>query len=328
MAFANVSDIVATTIESRQKKIRDNVTDNNGLLSYLNKRGNIKVTGGSVIYEEISFQENGNAGFYSGYDLLPVAAQDVISAAQFNLKQAACPVTISGLEMLQNSGKEQMIDLLESRISVAEGSMANLLSAGIYSAGTGYGGKQITGLDAAVETTITASQTSTYGGISRTTWPFWRNYSTGSITLPTNSTIQGHMNTAWAKLTRGADHPDLIVMDNNYWSAFVQSLQLIQRLTDPTKAKLGFQALDFMGADVILDGGIGGNAYTNSTTGGSAYFLNTKYLYWRPHKDRNMVPLTPSRRFSVNQDAETTILAWAGNLTCAGPQFQGRVFTT
>src|SRR5512137_202741 len=151
MSFPNISDIVTTTIESRTKKIADNVTKNNALFARLNQRGNIKtVSGGSIIYEELSFAENGNAGWYSGYDLLPVAAQDVLSAAQFQIKQFAVPVTISGLEQLQNSGREAMIDLIEKRLEVAENTMVNNLAQGVYSDGTGAGGKQIVGLDAAV----------------------------------------------------------------------------------------------------------------------------------------------------------------------------------
>jgi hypothetical protein len=90
MAFANtsVTDIIATTIQSRTKQIADNVTKNNALLARLNERGNVKpFGGGNVILQELSFAENGNAGFYSGYDLLPVATADVISASEFNIKQ-------------------------------------------------------------------------------------------------------------------------------------------------------------------------------------------------------------------------------------------------
>ncbi len=36
-----------------------------------------------------------------------------------------------------------------------------------------------------------------------------------------------------------------------------------------------------------------------------------------------MVPLSPNRRYSTNQDAETVILAWAGNLCVSGRAFQG-----
>ncbi len=316
MAFPNVSDIIASTIESRTRKIADNVTKNNVLLAKLNMGGRIKtVSGGSKIYQELSFAENGNVGWYSGYDLLPVAAQDVISAAEFSFKQAACPVVISGLEQLQNSGKEQMIDLLESRIEVSESSMANLCAEGVYSDGTGSGGKEITGLDAAVSTTPT---TGTYGGINRATFTFWRNQY--DATTATSANIQALMNTMWASLVRGADRPDLIVMDSLLWAIYLASLQAQQRFMGTEVGKLGFPSIKYMDADVVLDGGIGGFAAAST-----AYFLNSKYIHYRPHAKRNMVPLSPNRRYATNQDAEVQILAWAGNLTSSGIQFQGRI---
>ena len=321
MAFPNVSDIVATTIQNRSRQIADNVTKNNALLSRLNQRGNVRtISGGNVILEELSFAENGNAGFYSGYDLLPVAAQDVISAAEFSIKQFAVPVVMSGLEMLQNSGKEAFIDLLEARLNVAEATMMNKLAQSVYSDGTGSGGKEITGLNAAVASTTTSG---TYGGIDRATWSFWRNqkydFSDNTIT-PGPTTIQAAMNTLWASCTRGNDRPDLIVVDTIYWGYYMASLQALQRFASPETGNLGFPSLKFMDADVVLDGGIGG--YCPASTG---FFLNTKYLKWRPHKDRNMVALSPNRRYAINQDAEVQILGWAGNLTCSGAQFQGRL---
>ena len=84
--------------------------------------------------------------------------------------------------------------------------------------------------------------------------------------------------------------------------------------------ELGFKAVQFMGAPVVLDGGIGGFAPANT-----GFFLNTKYLFLRPHKDRDMVPLNPDRRSSTNQDAAVSILAWAGNMTSNGAQFQGQL---
>ena len=326
MAFPNsaVSDIIATTIQSRTGIIADNVTNNNALLARLKQRGNIKTfSGGNVILEELSFAENGNAGYYSGYETLPVAASDVISAAQFDIKQAACPVTISGLEQLQNAGKEQIIDLLESRMNVAESTMANLIATGIYSDGTGSSGKQITGLKAAVPVV----NTNTYGDIDRNTWAFWKNQTLDASTFLGAATsaanIQSVMNAMWASLVRGSDRPDLIVMDNTYWGYFTASLQNIQRFTSADDAKLGFVSMKYMDADVVLDGGVG------MSTGGvptkTMYFLNTKYLKYRPHAQRNMVPLSPGQRYSVNQDAAVQILAWAGNLTCSGAKFQGVV---
>jgi hypothetical protein len=316
MSFPNVSDIIATTLESRTHKIRNNVENNNALLHYVQKKGNVRTfDGGRLIYEELDFQENPNEGWYSGYDLLPVSAADVISAAEFTIKQCAVPVVVSGLEQLQNSSKEAVIDLMEGRIKVAERSMANLVSVGLYSDGTGYGSKQLTGLDAAVPVVNTSG---TYGAIDRASWSFWQNQvQTGTATTASN--VQTYMNTLWAKCVRGMDHPNVIIADNVMWGIYLGSLQAIQRFNSPKEAEAGFESLKYMQADFVLDGGIGGGA-----TASTMYFLNTDFLHFRPHKKRNFVPLSPSRRFAINQDAEVTILAFAGNLTCSGAKFQGR----
>lgn len=321
MAFPNISDIVATTIEKRSKKIADNVSKNNALLARLKQRGKSRpFSGGRLIYEELSFAENGNAGFYSGYDLLPVNPSDVITAAQFDIKQAACPVIISGLEQLQNSGPEQMIDLLTSRIDVAESTMQNLIAGGVYADGTGYGGKEITGLNSAVPAVAPGSQTNTYGGINRTNWAFWRSK---FVDAGDYTTMLAQMNAMWASLVRGMERPDLIVMDSLAWGKYVGLLNVQQRFSGDGSggdSGFGFPSVKFMDADVVLDGGMGGYAGENS-----AYFLNTKYLHYRPHSARNFVPLSPNKRYSINQDAEVQIIGWAGNLTCSGAQFQGRL---
>lgn len=319
MAFPNVSDIIATTIESRTRSIADNVTKNNALLMRLEEKGKIKtVSGGSKIFQELSFAENANAGWYSGYDLLPIAAQDVISAAEFEFKQAACPVAVSGLDQLKNSGREQMIDLLEGRVGVGEATMANLIAGGLYSDGTAAGGKQIDGLNKAVPVD---PSTGVYGAIDPATWNFWRNAISNLVAGDlTPTAIQGHFNNLWAKLVRGKDRPDLIMVDSTVWAAYLASLQAQQRFTGTEKGKLGFPSIMYMDADVVLDGGIGGFC-----PAGTGFFLNTNYIHYRPHKDRNFVPLSPGKRTPVNQDAEVQIMAWAGNLTCSGRQFQGRI---
>jgi len=339
MPFANsaISDILATTIQSRSATIADNVTSNNALLTRLKKRGNIKnFSGGSSILQEINFASNGNAGWYSGYETLPISAQDVVSAAEYTIKQAACPVTISGLEQLQNAGKERIIDLMDTRMDVAEASMANLIASGLYSDGTAAGGKQIDGLLRQVSTV----PTNIVGGIDRATWLFWRNQlfrclTTGGAVVSA-SNIQNYFNRMYASLVRGNDAPDLILVDNIMWSFYMASLQSLQRFAGNDTADLGFVSVKFMGADVVLDGAMQLNWTSTGAAGAtptavpatSAYFLNTKYLHYRPHAQRNMVPLSPGTRHSVNQDAAVQIMAWAGNLTASGLQFQGRMDNT
>lgn len=323
--FANLSDIVTTTIQSRSGTLADSVTKNNALLLKLKGRGNVKtISGGNVIMQELMYNDAStlNAGSYSGYDVIDITPNSPISAAQFDLKQYAAAVSISGFEMLQNSGKEQIIDMLEGRIQIAEGQLMNQISAGIYSDGTGNGGKDITGLQAAISTTPTSG---TYGGIPRANWTFWRNAAFSGVTdggaAVSSTNIQSYMNRLAVQLVRGTDRPDMIVADNNYYRFFLESLQAIQRVTSEDSAASGFTSIKYLGAglncDVYLDGGIGGSIPSNRM-----YFLNSKYIFFRPHRDRNFVPIGGDRQ-SVNQDAVVKFMGWAGNLTCSGAQFNG-----
>lgn len=327
--FANLSDIITTTIQSRSGVLADNVVNNNALLVKMRERGNVKpFSGGNVILQELMYNDatTENSSSYSGYDVIDITPNSPISAAQFDLKQYAAAVSISGLESLQNSGKEQVIDLLEGRMQVAEGQLMNDISAGIYSDGTGNSGKDITGLALAVSTNPVSG---TYGGINRANWTFWRNIAFSSVTdggaAASPANIQSYMNRVAIQLVRGADRPDIIVAGNNYYRFYLESLQAIQRVTSETSAGAGFASLKYFGAgfnaDVFLDGGIGGQLNTNRM-----YFLNTKYLFFRPHRDRNFVPIGGDR-MSVNQDAVTKLIGWAGNLTCSGARYQG-VLTT
>lgn len=319
MAFANtsISDLIATGIDSRTGEIADNVAWSNPILATMKQKGRIKTaSGGSQIIEELSFAANPNGGAYDGYDPLPMAPADVISASQWDWKQYAVPVVVSGREEMQNSGKEALLDLVESRLEVAESTMANLIETGLYGDGTGYGGKALVGLAAIVEILATGSQTSTVGGISRTTWSFWRSYYATASTA-TSALLQAAMATAYGSLQRGSDAPDVIIMGSEMWAEYLASMQAIQRFTDPNKAKLGFAQLAYMNADVYSGGGIGGLVAAKHIL-----FLNTKYLRFRPHTKRNFVSLDP--RNAWNQDASGRILAFMGAFTCRGAQFQGR----
>ncbi len=321
MAFANpnYSDVLATTIESRSKVLADNITNNNAGLRRMRDKGNVRtVSGGVTILEELTFAENGNAMWYQGPDLLGVAAADVISSASYPWAQAACAVVINGLEMLQNSGRERMIDLMEGRVRVAESSMKNLLDVGLHSDGTAFGGKQLAGFNAGIPT---SAATGTYGGISRVNFPVWRPLvvapGAGVITA---ANINTYLNQAFSGTIRGTDKVDIILAGTNMWNLYLAFLQNLVRFVDVSSAALGFPSVKYQTADVVLDGGIGGNMDTNTMIG-----LNTDYAFFRPHKDRNLVPLNPGKRYAVNQDAEVQLIGFAGQFTMSAQKLHFRL---
>jgi len=318
MPSPNLSEIVTTTMFNRSKKLADNVSNNNALLARLEKKGKRKpFTGGRQIMQELEYGENSTFNWYSGYDPLNISPSDVFSAALYDLKQAAVAVSISGLEELQNDGDQQMIDLLESRIQNAERTMKNNMAAATYGDGTAAAGKAIGGLQLLVSDTGQG----TVGGISAATWTFWRNIVFNAVAdggaATTSANIVSYMNRLWLQLVRGTDKPDLIIADNNYYRLYMEALLPQQRFTSTDMAQSGFESLKYMSADVVFDGGIGGACPANRM-----YFLNTDYLYMRPHSKREYVPLSPER-FSSNQDAMVKLIGWAGNMTTSGRKFQG-----
>jgi len=318
MASPNWSEIVTTTLENRSKKLADNVSKNNALLARLESRGKKKTAdGGTKIIQELEYGENGTFTWYSGYDTLNISPSDVLTAAEFNWKQAAVAVTMSGLEELQNSGQEKMIDLLESRINNAEKTFKNKMAEAVYGNGTAGAGKAIGGLQLLVADTGAGI----VGNIDSGTWAFWKNQAFDATTdggaAMTTANVLNYMNTMWLKLVRGTDKPDLIVADNAYYMLYWGALLPNQRFTSPDMAQAGFESLKYMSADVVFDGGIGGFCPANHM-----YFLNTDYIYLRPHVDRQYVPLNPDR-YTNNQDAFVKLIGWAGNMTTSGRMFQG-----
>lgn len=321
---STLTEVVTMTLRNRTGKLADNVSKNNALLGRLQKKGKIKpVSGGRTIVQELEYAENGTFKRYSGYESLNISPSDVFTGAEFNYAQAAVAVSISGLEQIQNNGAEAIIDLLESRIGNAERTLTNNIAIDCYSDGTADGSRQIGGLALIISQTPT---TGTVGGIdcSTTAGTFWRNIAFSSGTnggaAATSANIQSYMNRVWVQLVRGTDRPDLIVADNNYFRFYLESLQSIQRIQSDEMAQIGFTTLKYMNSDVVLDGGYGGGAPTNTMQ-----FINTDYLYFRPHKDRFFAPLGDDR-FAVNQDAMVKLIGFAGNLTVSNRFLQGILF--
>jgi len=311
------TELVSTTFRKHSKEIKDNVTKNNALLRRIYDKGNVrKEDGGLTIVAPLDYAENNTYQRYSGYDVLNVGASDVISAAEYQWRQIAINVVASGLELRTNSGDSRIINLVKARMKNAVRTFKNNFSGDIYSDGTLA--NQINGLQAIVAD----SGAGTVGGIDSSTWTFWKNkvqsaaapLQGGGAITPSATTMESLMLPLWLALTRGDDQPDLIVMDNNYFTFFEQSQTSIKRYTDETKANAGFVSMKYKGADVIFDGGSG--IPTNH-----AYFLNTDYLELVTHRDADMTVMDEMKPW--NQDAAVIPVLWMGNMVCSNRFLQG-----
>lgn len=316
MASPNSSftDIITTSLQGYSGELADNITNHNALFRQINKKGNKRPATGRTIVQELEYATNSNVQWYSGAETLDISPNETFTAAEYNYKQLAGNVTINGLEQIQNSGKEAVHNLLKSRIRNLEKSLNNAVATGLYADGTGTSSKEIGGL----QLLAADVNTNTVGGISGTTYSWWRNYvydfSTNSVT-PSATTIQHAMNTAWINVIRGTDKPDIITADSIYWLYYLESLQAQQRFTDDKGAGAGFTNVVYMTNVPVV--------YDDQCPASHMYMLNTDYIFVRPAKGREFVPL--GEKSSVNQDALVMPVVWAGNMTVSNRKLQATI---
>ena len=305
------TDIVTTSLLGYSGELADNITNHNALMRQIDRKGNKQTATGRAITQELEYAENSTVMWYSGAETLDISPSETFTAAEFNYKQLAGNVTITGLEQIQNSGKEAIHNLLKSRIRNLEKSLKNTVSTALYATGTGNSGKEFGGLRLLVADT----NTNTVGGISGSTYSWWRNYvynfSAQAVTAATVS-IQHGMNLAWINVIRGSDKPDVITADATLYLYYLESLTPNQRFMDDKGAGVGFTNLVYQGnVPVIFD---------DQCPSNHMYMLNTDYLFVRPAKGRWMVPL--GEKSSVNQDAMVMPVVAAGNLTTSNRSLQ------
>ena len=315
--FGVFSELVSTTFRNHSKEIADNVTKHNALYRKLSESGNIVLEdGGLSIVKPLEYAANTTYQRYSGYDVLNIAAVDVLSAAEYPWRQVAVNLAVSGLEMRTNSGENRIINFVKSKIKNAQHSFANGLSADLYSDGTAA--NQINGLQAIVAD----AGTGTVGGINSATYAFWQNIvqsaaaplQGGSAITVSPTTIESLMLPLWIKLTRGMDMPDLIVMSDDYFTFFEQSQTSLKRYTADANGQAGMMSMKYKSADVFFDS-------SGGVPGQHAYFLNTKYIDLVVHQDANITMLDDVE--SINQDALVKTIIWQGNIALGNRSLQG-----
>jgi hypothetical protein len=313
------TELVTTTYRDHKRKIADAFTNNNALLKYMMKGGRKRmVDGGLSIVTPLEYAENSTYQRYSGLDPLNIQESDILTAAQYEWRQAAVNVVSSGLELRTNKGRNQIINLAKTRLQNAIKTAKNNFSFDVYSDGTLT--NQIDGLQKLISVTPEAS--ATIGGINQADWAMWQNFVNDSDAKLGNSNtdswdstnIQAGMRQLHLRLVRGDDAPNLIVTDWILFDMYESSLVTNQRYTNSDEADGSFAKLMFKNIPVIFDGGSGIPDRT-------MYFLNTDYLELVVHPDADWTMV--EEKTSVNQDGVVRPIIFQGNLTCSNRKLQG-----
>ena len=307
MSNPNFDALLSTTLANYRDQLTDNVFSDRVLTNHLMSKGRIRmVNGGTKIVEPLIYGQNSTVASYSGYDTISLAAQDGITAAEYEWKQYAASIAISGIEEAKNNGEQEIINLLEAKIMQAEESMREGFNTMFFADGTGNSGKNWNGLGNIVESG------NTVGGINSATAgnEYWRSYeenTAGALTL-------AQMATAYNTVSVGNDHPDMILTTRTLFEKYEALLQPQLRYTDTKTADAGFQNLLFKAAPVMYD---------VHCTAGTFYFLNSKYITLVGHSNKWFSQTEFIKPEDV--DARYALIMCYGNLTVRNRAKQGKL---
>jgi len=303
------NQILSTTLKNYVPKLADNVFTARPLFYALTNGQTIRrISGGATIVVPIIYGTNSTAASYSGDDTILTTAQTGISAAEYDWKQYAATVTITGIEEAKNNGEAQIIDLLEGKIMQTEETIIENMNTMFWGDGTGNSNKDWIGLDLIVTKPNTA-----LGGIDPTAagnswWASTESDENGALDLTSMSSV-------YNTISVGNDQPTILIGTQAVYEAYEALLQTNLRYTDAKVADAGFQNLLFKGAPVTYD---------SACTAGELMFLNTKYLRLVAHTETWFQP-TPFVR-PTNQDARYAQILCYGQLTCSNRARQGYLF--
>jgi hypothetical protein len=302
--------LLSTTLQNYQPTLVDNIFKDLVLLNHLNSKGRVQVEeGGTSIVEPLMYAVNNTVGSYSGYDAIDLTPQDGITAAEYQWKQMAASIAISGIEESKNRGTEAIIKLLNAKIMQAEESLKSSLNTMLYSDGTGNGSKDFNGLG-----NIVATVNNTVGGIDSTTNTWWNPFQDTSAT----TLSQADMGNVYNQISKGSDVPDLIITNTNLFEKYESTLSLQVRYQDVAKANAGFQNLMFKQTPLVFDLAIAADA-----TSAPMYFLNSKYLKLTGMNGHWFNTTDFQNGTVAGVDARYALVMAYGELTCSNRARQG-----
>lgn len=282
-------------------KLYDNVFNSNPLLQRLRKKSYELVDGGLSIVVPLNYAAPTAAGWYAGADTLNTTDNDQITGAEYSWKQLYTNISILRSDELKNTGDEQIVSLVKSKVKIAEKNMEDMLGTGIFSNATNS--KSIVGLQYLMSTS------NTIGGISQSTYSWWQ---PGSVDSTTTTLSLSAMQTVWNLCTIGSWSPTVAVTTRAIFNSYYGLLQPQQRFQDSDTAKGGFQSLMFNGLPVVPD--------SHCPTSG-LYFLNEDYIHLWAHRDEDM-------RFEafqkpINQNVKVAKIYWMGAFGTSNARLQG-----
>jgi hypothetical protein len=303
---SQLDELIATTFDKVKPVLADQITNENPLLAALNSKSSVTEDGGLTIRKPVLYAFNDTVGSFSGYDLLDTTPQDGFGYAEYDWKQYAGTVTISGRDERINAGSSRIIALLQSkieqlRISIEEDLNAMLWNNGTEASATGNSGKDFLSVVHIVGDGANVGMTN-LGGIESAVQTWWKSGYQDGLDLTTLDGLRT-MNSVRNARKLAKSKPDFIFAEQEAYEAYEALCVDGIRFQSTAMGDLGFDSIAFHNAELLFE---------DDVPTGRMYFINSQFLEFVKHKDCWLD--MGAFKEPVNQDAKVAKVLAMGEL--------------
>jgi len=293
----------ANTVSDKfyDKTLTQQVYEKSPFYVKLKSMGNVSTDGGTQIQWPIRYKKLDQTGFVGPREQVSYSQVETRTGAVLDWKYLVSQNLISWDERVKNSGKAQIVSLIDDKTAEIREDVADKFATALHAVTPGA--NDPSSLPQMIDSTTT------YAGIAYTDaaeWAATEDSSTTELVLFGSGSLSYMMNQA----TFGNDKPDLLLTTRDLWSKFESLIEPQKRYyaRDSALGKAGFTTLQWHDAEIVSD------VYTQS---GYLYGIDTNKFKILYHPKFNF---KTSKWFALEQagypEAMAKTCVWAGNVKC------------
>ena len=270
--------------------------------------------GGLHIESRFIYQPWSTGGAFYGPEVLNVEPSDPEISGAWDWKEYYTSVTIDQRSLIRADSEYAVANYVIEQCEIAKMDLRDKLAYGIWSDGSNY-----KNFDGMYEVIDNGTVSSTYGGLTRSNYPFLN----AQLDTSTTTLNIGALNSLFDLASKGARSPKLIVSSRANLTRYENLLQGQVQITQPANV------ID----QTFASGGFSGGWYRNQPwmvdehinptgTEGVLFMINDDYFELVINQNGDFV-VHPFQQ-PTNQFVITALVYVAGNVICTNPQVQAK----
>ena len=273
-----LDNLYTTTWQNMKGTVQDQVFDAIPFYWWLKTKGKMEpVEGGRFLTEPLQYAKSDSVKWIGRGGTASMNDFQFLTIAKYDWRYLVGSVVRFGVDDQQNRGKNEIINLMTSKLENVKNSLASELEtrlfggSGAVSAGTTTNDNPaFDGLQFLVPDDPTSS-TNNAGGIDPSVYTWWRNQTTNATGKSFATYGISQMRTMLNNCTNNLqmDKPDFIISGQTPYEYYEDTVLPVYRVTNNKMADMGFENLQFKGVPMT---------YSPSCDAEHMYFLNSNFI--------------------------------------------------